>query len=489
MKKTGVLAVLLLGLGLWACKSETDEKGPYFGNGFKNGWVDQHSAVIWTRLTAMPEMNADGPEFIPISKKEAQQLAKTGDSTQIWSAQVPQGAILDSMQGACPGMLGEVKLTYRPKNGGATKTTDWARVDPEKDFTFQWQLTDLQSNTIYEIEILAKAIGAKQVFSKVKGQFKTAPDENETQESIAFSVVSCHDYNRKDLQGGHKIYQAMEADSIDFYIHTGDIEYYDKPNPYAMTESMMHYKWNRLFALPIQRDFYASHTTYFMKDDHDTLKDDAFPGNTYGTVDFERGLDIFDKVQFPSAEKTYKKLRWGKDLELWILEGRNYRSKNTDPDGAAKTILGAEQKEWLFRTLSASDARYKIVVSPSPILGPDRGKGKYDNLSNSSYAHEGDEVRAFLNQFDDVFIVTGDRHWQFVTQIPNTNLWEFGTGSGADIHAGGWDPEDVRPQHRFLRVKGGYLLVRVIETTAGPELRFELKDVDGKLKHQEVFLR
>ncbi len=46
----------------------------------------------------------------------------------------------------------------------------------------------------------------------------------------------------------------------DFYVHTGDIEYMDKPFPYAMTEELMRFKWNRLFALPFQRSFYNNHT-------------------------------------------------------------------------------------------------------------------------------------------------------------------------------------------------------------------------------------
>ena len=33
------------------CGKENKTNGPYFGNGIKNGWADQNSIVIWTRLT------------------------------------------------------------------------------------------------------------------------------------------------------------------------------------------------------------------------------------------------------------------------------------------------------------------------------------------------------------------------------------------------------------------------------------------------------
>ena len=148
-----------------------------------------------------------------------------------------------------------------------------------------------------------------------------------------------------------------------------------------------------------------------MKDDHDALKNDAFKGESYGSVTFAEGLDIFDKIQFPSNKKTYKTVRWGKDLQIWILEGRNYRSKNTDIDSPEKTILGAEQKKWLFKTVEASDATFKVIISASPILGPDRSHNKHDNHANKAFEHEGAELRAFFKTHDNVFITTGDRHW------------------------------------------------------------------------------
>lgn len=279
----------------------------------------------------------------------------------------------------------------------------------------------------------------------------------------------------------------MEKDKLDFFVHTGDVEYYDKPNPYAYTEKLIRFKWYRLFALPYQRSFYNKTTCYFMKDDHDTLKDDAFPGTRYGAVSFERGIEIFDNEQFPSNKRTYKTIRWGKDLQIWLLEGRNYRSKNTDPDGPEKSILGKVQREWLFDTIGRSEATFKVIISASPIIGPDRPKGKNDNLSNNAYEHEGNIIRDFVNQHDNVYMCNGDRHWQYVSHIKDTNLWEFCTGAGSDSHAGGWKQENVLPEHRFLRVKGGYLIGKVYRDKKEVHLKFEHRDVDGNLVHEEIF--
>ena len=62
------------------------------------------------------------------------------------------------------------------------------------------------------------------------------------------------------------------------------------------------------------------------------------------------------------------------------------------PDGSDKTIWGKEQKEWFKKTVKESTATWKILVSPTPLVGPDRVQ-KDDNHSNIGFKHEGDELR------------------------------------------------------------------------------------------------
>ncbi len=479
------LIVMVIAIANSCSNKKTD--GPYFGNGFHNGWADQHSIVIWTRLTSTPEMKRPGKKFRIPSADEAKELAKMSDQIQLNRAQLPENATLEQMEGACPGKKGEVKLVYFPLQKPELKNeTEWSAVDPDKNFTHQWKLQNLEAGTMYVVQLLARDHENKLLSDSIKGNFRTPPS-GETQKELKFCIVTCHDYPRRDASiSGHKIYPQMLKLYPDFYVHTGDVEYYDKPGPYALTEDLMRFKWDRLFALPFQRTFFTQVTTYFMKDDHDALTNDAYPGMNYGAVSFERGLEIFDKEQFPSNDKPYKTIRWGKDLQIWITEGRNYRSKNNMEDGPGKTILGQEQKEWLMQTLKESDATFKILISPDPIVGPDR-KNKKDNYANSIFKYEGDELRAFLNQFTNLYICNGDRHWQYVTHPEGTNLWEFGCGPGSDSHAEGWPPNDKRPEHRFLRVNGGFLLGTVTYTEGSPILTFSHYDVDGNIVHEEKF--
>ena len=331
--KKAALGTTAVGLSIKGYASIVSlNEAPYFGNGFRNGWADQNAIVLWTRLTQNPELNANGKTFIPISNDEHKRLWYSTDENEIYEAQIPTGLTLDEMEGACPGTAGEVKLKYYPANNPAeAREMSWKRVDPDKNFTTQWKLEGLQAGTAYTVELEARANENAATSNVLKGAF-TTPYPAETSEEVGFCIVTCHDYNRRDTPQGHQMYESMLAQQPDFYVHTGDVEYYDKPNPYALTEKLMRFKWDRLFALPHQRNFYTQTTTYFLKDDHDTLCNDCYEGMTYGTVSFERGLEIFDKEQFPANDKPYKTVRWGKDLQIWLMEGRNYRSKNTDED-------------------------------------------------------------------------------------------------------------------------------------------------------------
>lgn len=452
--------------------------GPFLGNATRNSWADQDSIVIWTRTTRHPDMAVDGKKFVKLSNKEAGKLSKQTDPDKLLSAQLPEGATLDEMFGACPGAPGRVRLSYF--SGRISKNaihTDWVITSPESDFTAQWHLTDLKPDTTYSTVIEAQTLDGKPS-AVLNGSFRTAPKEN-SQKPLKFCITTCHDFIRRDDgMKGHKIYTAMNEIEPDFIVHAGDIEYYDKPDPWAMTKDLMRFKWGRIFALPVNRDFYNNTTSYFIKDDHDTLTNDSWPGRTYGSVTFAEGVKLFNEEQFPSRDPRYANIRWGKDLEIWILEGRDYRSPNDMPDGPEKTILGRQQKAWLFKTLAESKARFKLILSPTPIVGPDRANKK-DNHANDIFAHEGNEIRSRLSAVPGVIVFCGDRHWQYASVDDKTGLWEFGCGPGSEKHQIGWKAGDERPVHRFLRVKGGFLF---------GELGYEGKGSDPvlTLQHRKV---
>lgn len=455
--------------------------GPFLANASRNGWADQESIVIWTRTTRLPGMNTAGPAFVSLSSDEAERLAKETDPETLLRAQLPEGVTLDAMFGACPGAPGRVRLSYYPEHRRREmRQTAWLSTDASGDYTAQWRLEGLQPGAQY-VTVIEAQTPAGQPSAVSRGAFRTAPPADQPQ-PLTFCVTTCHDFPRRDdgLQG-HKIYTAMKPLAPAFVVHAGDVEYYDKADPWALTKDLMRFKWARIFALPANRDFYAHTTSYFLKDDHDTLANDCWPGQRYGAVTFEEGVRLFNEEQFPSRDPRYASIRWGRDLEVWILEGRDFRSPNTDPDGPAKTILGEPQKAWLLQTLEASKAAFKLVISPTPIVGPDR-PNKKDNHANDVFAWEGRQLRERLSAIPGVIVCCGDRHWQYASCDDATGLWEFGCGPGSEKHQLGWKPGDERPDHRFLRVAGGFLSGELAypEDVAQPVLTIRHHAVSGE---------
>ena len=458
-----------------AAKMESD--GPQLGNALRNSWANQDSIVLWTRTTKQAEMT-QGPNFVTVPKKFGDQFPKQLSEEELLTKQLPEGTALNEMLGACPGTAGEVRLTYFPVGKRKLmKETDWVVTDAENDFTTQWHMTDLTPGTTYAAIVEARGSGKDVISAVVRGGFKTAPADAKR---IDFCMTTCHDFERRDDGTlGHKIYPAMTELNPDFVVHAGDIEYYDKPHPWGLTVELMRFKWARIFSMPRNRKFYANTSTYFIKDDHDTLKNDCWAGQTYGAVTFEKGLEIFNQEQFPSHPTRYETISWGKDLQIWILEGRDYRSPNNAPDGPEKTILGKEQREWLLRTLEDSTAKFKLVFSPTPIVGPDRAN-KRDNHANTVFAHEGELLRKHFGTIDGLIVFCGDRHWQYASVDAETKVWEFGCGPGSEKHQLGWKKGDVRPVHQFLRVAGGFLSGRLDYQGDEPRLTLRHHTVNGK---------
>lgn len=426
-------------------KAQNDVSTPHQGNGIKIGEVSQSSAIIWTRLTATPDINRPGIPWPATRKPDGKSL-------------IPEGKTIADMEGAMPGTTGSVRVSYWPrKNREGRFQTEWATVDPDKDYTHHFKLERLQSGTAYELLVESRGLDQAPGAS-INGAFRTAPDP-QTIRKISFTVVTGQDYPRRDTPDGHQIYPLMHKLDPDFFIHTGDIEYYDKPKPIATNVPVARFKWNRLFGLPLQREFQNVTASYFIKDDHDTLKNDCWPGQKYGDLTWDQGLAIFNE-QFPMGEKPYRTVRWGKDLQIWLVEGRDFRSPNNMPDGPNKTIWGEEQKQWFFKTVSESDATFRILISPTPLVGPDREK-KGDNHSNKRFAHEGNELRDFISRQKNMFICCGDRHWQYVSVDSETGVREFSCGPTADKHAGGWSNDKRSKMHKYLNVVGGFLSVTV----------------------------
>jgi len=240
--------------------------------------------------------------------------------------------------------------------------------------------------------------------------------------------------------------------------------------------------------------------TYWLKDDHDhrfndcDTSGDQAPSNLLGIATFREQLPIIDPKTPDSP--TYRTHHMGKDLQLWFMEGRDYRSNNNLPDGPEKSLWGKIQRQWLEQTIKESDATYKIIITPTPMIGPDDGH-KSDNHANlKGFHHEAQSFFQWLtkNNIDpkSFFILCGDRHWKYQSTNP-LGFTEFSCGAlnkeNARLGRIPGDPNSNDPGAKIQQAytdktpSGGFLKVDLLPASPST-LKISLHDDSGKILHQ-----
>ncbi len=473
-------AAVLFSLAAYA---QAGDSGAFQATGFKIGEVTSNSAILWTRITARPQRNASDVPGVEIRYVDSEQDKDRRLGT-VESVTFAPGATAADLPEVAPGAAGQTRVRYRLADEPNWRSTNWADVDPQQDYTHQFVLDGLRSAARYELKVDARVDSDHEVSSSLEGGFNTAPAADEPA-AVTFTVATCQGNDEQDSKGGFRIYKTMGAMQPDFFVHTGDILYYDHV---AKTLPIARAMWQRNWSWPLHVDFHRWTPSYFEKDDHDTWVNDCWPtmASTYmHEFTFEQGVRVF-REQVPTGKLPYRTFRWGRDLQVWLVEGREFRNPNDAPDGPTKTIWGAEQFAWVEQTVRASDATFRVLISPTPIVGPDRTK-KSDNHSNAGFRYEGERLRRFIAEQRNMIVICGDRHWQYMSIDPETGVREYSCGPASNAHAAGWREDDfIAEYHRFLKVRGGFLSATVERQDQTPSLTIRFHAVNGRVRYEDV---
>jgi alkaline phosphatase/alkaline phosphatase D len=412
--------------------------------------------------------------------------------------------------------------------------TRWMAATPEGDYILRTRVADLEPGTRYYYKLLSGPDAASVQAGPV-GTFRTLDEQGVARETrlvvvtsmqrYSFRVTVLTDLDFKKRALGFPSLEAIVAHKPDFFVATGDNVYYDCPSVgRARTRDTMRAKWHKQFATPRFAALFQNVPVYWMKDDHDYRYDGCDP---YGPLapSAELGAEIFlEQVPMvgPQYENalTYRTHRVNDLLQIWLLESREYRDPNTDPPGPDKTLWGAEQKAWLKRTLLESDATFKLIVSPTPLVGPDDAmkevqggvlaplfggraigqegdRRKRDNHTNAyGFKAEADAFFDWLieNGLEDenLTFICGDRHWQYHSIHPH-GFEELCSGAIIDGSARlGPQPGDVKSTdphgliaqpYRQQEASGGFLEVTIAPAggQVPPQAIFTFYDENGVL--------
>jgi alkaline phosphatase D len=324
--------------------------------------------------------------------------------------------------------------------GGPHRRIEPVRVQAEEDWTGQVRLAGLAPARRYFYRVRFERGRRAE-----RGSFRTPPVETKAASvRLAFGGDVAGQNVCRDAAEGFPIMETIRAWRPDVFVGLGDMIYAD--NACAATGMYgnaqlaggfgpaidlpgfwAHWRYNR--ADPGSRRLLASTSYVGVWDDHEVINDFG-PLTDVGTSPpyspevhlLPIGLRAFlDYTPVASAPRLYRSLRWGRHLELFVLDTRSYRDANYAPDSPQdpKTMLGQEQLAWLKERLARSDATWKVIVSSVPMsiptgFPPTNGRDGWANFDQATgFENELLDILRFMveNGVDNPVWITTDVHF------------------------------------------------------------------------------
>ena len=327
-------------------------------------------------------------------------------------------------------------------------------TSPSRDYTVKVDVTGLDPGRTYYY-----VFKYEDDYSLI-GKTKTVPNGNI--DHLRFAVVSCSNYQA----GYFNAYQRIaDRNDLDALIHLGDYiyEYRDsqvgdsdlfderpilpEEEPISLDQYRIRYSTYRLDQQLI--NVHQQHPIIAVWDDHEAANNaykDGAGNHDAGEGSWGDRVDNIKKAYFEwmpirdqADNRVYRKIAYGNLLDLIMmdtrLEGRDVQIGDIESpalQSATRTILGAEQRQWLFTQLVSSDAKWKVlgnqVIFAEFNIGfaSEFGFGQtYASVENSNldiwdgYPAERDRVLDLIkdNEIDNVVVITGDSHASFAFDL------------------------------------------------------------------------
>jgi alkaline phosphatase D len=221
---------------------------------------------------------------------------------------------------------------------------------------------------------------------------------------------------------------------------------------------------------------------YVIWDDHEVRDNFAGPFESQMPAGRQALREYWPiSVASEDPHRLYRSVRAGADLDVFILDTRQYRSRNADQDGPAKTMLGERQLQWLLSGLAESTATWKVIVTSVPLSIPKGGSASvpgYDGWAGGADGTGFERERQVIvdailgRRVKNVVFLAGDVHYV------QANVYDPDGDEVADFHEfiagplsavpGRQTPASVGLRPTTLVNEGGYMnfgLIRVTESS------------------------
>jgi alkaline phosphatase D len=344
-----------------------------------------------------------------------------------------------------------------------------------------------------------------------EGQFTTPPADDQARPvTFVWSGDVGGQQQCRRPPDGYKIFERLLQVQPDFAVMLGDTIYADEacsappnvPGSEFTAGTLDEYRRKHRYQRedPALKRFLASVPVYAVWDDHEVRNNFSGPTEPLmpmGHQAFTEYWPIARSADDPA--RLYRNFQWGSDVEMFLLDTRQYRSSNAHKDGPNKTMLGDSQRAWLLDALSRSKAIWKFIVTSVPLSNPKGGTLLIPG--NDSWARGSDgtgfltELRAITGAIRtrgirNVVWLAGDVHYPEVHAYDAdadgvVDFYEFISGP-LSAHAG--TPvapnQDLHPT--TLYSAGGFANFGVIRV-AGASLRLAIVDDAGQERFSKIF--
>lgn len=415
------LIIMLLGSGTAAAVT--------FTHGVASGEVKSRSAVLWTRVDRKAKL------VVELSPDRAFPRSKT-----------------------------LTRIARASARNDFTAKAVVAGLSPDQFYHYRWR----QGNTISQV-----------------GNFKTPPQRS-ARARVSFTFTGDTDgtfLGPTPFHNNFEVLDRVREEEADFFVYLGDTVYADSVLMPAKATTLEEfrdlYKVNRGFSA--LANLLKSTSTYAIWDDHEVR--DNFAGQTVDPTLYATGRKAFleylplPKRQLPLLDSNcadrplFRVFRWGKDVEIIILDERSCRSPDVSalcsndpfptlppdlraqlaaqipnlispmpPEGClnalfdpSRTMLGSVQKALFKAVLLRSRAKFKFVINGVPIQ--QFYAQPYDRWEG--YGAERNEILNFIrsNRIENVVFLTTDLHANLINRVfvdrfadPEAIAQEFITG-------------------------------------------------------------
>lgn len=370
-------------------------------------------------------------------------------------------------------------------SSGMTSPVYTSAEAPDGDGYVRLAITGLAANTQYWWQLADTPSGGSESLIGSVGQAKTFPTGNA---SFTFAFAACQTNNNPDSEALDDI----RAWGPLFLLHTGDLHYRDP----SSTDADVHRGFieGQIVGAGGLAQLLREVPTLYTRSDHDTAGDNSDSNTDVGLASIAayRQVVPHPPLAAPTGDSLHYSFVVGR-IRFIVLDIRNhYRSTGSDAQSSSKTMLGADQKQWLKDELLEAEP-VKVVVSDVGWIGAaslSQGADKW-----WSYDDERTEIGNYIvaqGLADSVVMLTGDNH-ALLSDDGTNNSWGgfpvWGAAPLANISGGRYlnsyqkkyspDPqEDVRNYGRVTVTDTGSSITLAF---SGWDALNSVERVDGEL--------